>query len=159
MCLVSAGFSACESNGGGVWSGVIIPYYAALYSETRTAHAALIVPAVNEAECLPYLFDATPRDLFRWIVVAGKGSTDGTAEIAREAGRANKDALLAPRQFGNDAACFPMRLFWGRRYNDLGPARAIRGDVLNRMAMEDRNHGWTIEMRRGVDPPSPACWR
>lgn len=44
--------------------------------------AALIIPALNEAECLPSLFDAIPPDLFRWIIVADNGSTDGTAEVA-----------------------------------------------------------------------------
>ena len=49
-------------------------------------HAALIIPALNEAECLPSLLDAIPPDLFRWIIVADNGSTDGTAAVARSRG-------------------------------------------------------------------------
>ncbi|MBI2689898.1 MAG: glycosyltransferase family 2 protein [Acidobacteria bacterium] len=175
-------------------------------------HAALIIPALNEAECLPSLFDAIPPDLFRWIIVADNGSTDRTAGIARERGaivvsepergygaaslkamavlpaeaevvvwmqadlsenpgeaelllapirageadlvigsrtmgEAARGALLPHQVFGNDLACFLMRMFWGHRYTDLGPFRAIRRDALERMAMEDRNYGWTIEMQ------------
>jgi len=175
-------------------------------------HTALIIPALNEEECLPLLFDAIPANLFRWIIVADNGSTDRTAEVARLHGAivvsepergygaaslaairalppetqivvwmqadlsedpAHTDELLAPirageadlvigsrtlgiaergallphQQFGNDLACFLIRLFWGHRYTDLGPFRAIRRDALEQLAMEDRNYGWTIEMQ------------
>jgi glycosyltransferase involved in cell wall biosynthesis len=50
------------------------------------ADAALIIPALNEAACLPLLFDAIPAELFRWIIVADNGSTDGTATVARSRG-------------------------------------------------------------------------
>ena len=174
--------------------------------------AALIIPALNEAECLPLLFDAMPPDLFRWIIVADNGSTDGTATVARARGAivvaepergygaaslaalaalpaeaeivvwmqadlsedpsqaaelmapirageadlvigsrtlgtAAKGALLPHQQFGNRLACFLIRMFWGHRYTDLGPFRAIRRDALDRMRMADRNYGWTIEMQ------------
>lgn len=174
--------------------------------------AALIIPALNEAECLPLLFDAMPPDLFRWIIVADNGSTDGTAAVARARGvivvaepergygaaslaalaalpaeaeivvwmqadlsedpsqaaelmapirageadlvigsrtlgAAAKGALLPHQQFGNRLACFLIRMFWGHRYTDLGPFRAIRRDALDRMRMADRNYGWTIEMQ------------
>lgn len=173
---------------------------------------ALIIPALNEAECLPLLFDAMPPDLFRWIIVADNGSTDGTAAVARALGAivvaepergygaaslaalaalpaeaeivvwmqadlsedpsqaaelmapirageadlvigsrtlgtAAKGALLPHQQFGNRLACFLIRMFWGHRYTDLGPFRAIRRDALDRMRMADRNYGWTIEMQ------------
>ena len=174
--------------------------------------AALIIPALNEAECLPLLFDAMPPDLFRWIILADNGSTDGTAAVARARGAivvaepergygaaslaalaalpaeveivvwmqadlsedpsqaaelmapirageadlvigsrtlgtAAKGALLPHQQFGNRLACFLIRMFWGHRYTDLGPFRAIRRDALDRMRMADRNYGWTIEMQ------------
>ena len=57
-----------------------------MYSEWEVARAALIIPALNEAECLPLLFDAIPADLFRWVIVADNGSTDGTGEVARARG-------------------------------------------------------------------------
>ncbi|MFW5682533.1 MAG: glycosyltransferase family 2 protein [Phycisphaeraceae bacterium] len=50
------------------------------------ARIDLIVPARNEAENLPALFDALPRVRLRRVVVADNGSTDGTAELARQRG-------------------------------------------------------------------------
>ena len=40
-----------------------------------------------------------------------------------------------------------IRLFYGYRYSDLGPFRAIRRDALERLQMTERNYGWTIEMQ------------
>lgn len=37
--------------------------------------------------------------------------------------------------------------FWGTRYQDLGPFRAIRGSALRALGMEDETWGWTIEMQ------------
>ncbi len=48
---------------------------------------------------------------------------------------------------GNKLACFLMRILWGASYSDLGPFRAIRLDHLNRLCMQDRNFGWTVEMQ------------
>lgn len=66
---------------------------------------------------------------------------------SRTLGTAAKGALLPHQQFGNRLACFLIRMFWGHRYTDLGPFRAIRRDALDRMQMADRNYGWTIEMQ------------
>ena len=40
-----------------------------------------------------------------------------------------------------------MRLFFGFRYTDLGPFRAITKAALDRIGMEDTNFGWTVEMQ------------
>jgi glycosyltransferase involved in cell wall biosynthesis len=60
----------------------------------------------------------------------------------REAG------ALTPQQiFGNWLATRLIRLIWGARYTDLGPYRAIDRVALERLAMADRNYGWTVEMQ------------
>lgn len=56
-------------------------------------------------------------------------------------------ALLPQARFGNKLACFLMRLFWGVRYTDLGPFRAIRWKSLVELNMVDTNFGWTVEMQ------------
>ncbi|NNM87261.1 MAG: glycosyltransferase family 2 protein [Phycisphaerae bacterium] len=61
---------------------------------------------------------------------------------AREAG-----ALLPQQRFGGWLACVLIRLFWGYRYTDLGPFRAIRIASLNRLRMDDQNFGWTVQMQ------------
>jgi glycosyltransferase involved in cell wall biosynthesis len=47
---------------------------------------SLIIPALNEAECLPSLLAEIPSDLIYQTIVVDNGSTDGTAEVARLAG-------------------------------------------------------------------------
>jgi hypothetical protein len=55
--------------------------------------------------------------------------------------------MLPQALIGNRLACLLMRAFWGARYTDLGPFRAIRFDVLENMEMQDKTFGWTIEMQ------------
>lgn len=49
-------------------------------------HCALIIPALNEEACIAETLDGIPAQMFRYIVVADNGSTDRTAEIARQRG-------------------------------------------------------------------------
>ena len=65
---------------------------------------------------------------------------------SRMLGEREPGALPPQAYWGNKLACFLMRLFWGVRYTDLGPFRAIRKESLDRLDMADRNFGWTIEM-------------
>lgn len=49
-------------------------------------HAALIIPALNEEECIADTIDELPAGMFRYVIVADNGSTDRTAELARARG-------------------------------------------------------------------------
>lgn len=74
----------------------------------------------------------------------------GQAEIvigSRTAGRAEPGSLTAVQRFGNALTCGLVRLMWGTRYTDLGPYRALRRDTFERLAMQDPDYGWTIEMQ------------
>ena len=66
---------------------------------------------------------------------------------SRVLGQAEAGALTPQQRFGNWLACFLMRLIWRVRYSDLGPFRAIAAPALERIDMQDRNFGWTIEMQ------------
>lgn len=59
----------------------------------------------------------------------------------------DKEALPPHVVYGNRLCVFLTNIFFGTRYTDLGPFRAIRYDALMRLQMEDRNYGWTIEMQ------------
>jgi len=61
--------------------------------------------------------------------------------------RAEEGALLPHQAFGNWLATALIRLLYGYRYTDLCAFRAIRRDALERLDMQDRNYGWTIEMQ------------
>lgn len=66
---------------------------------------------------------------------------------SRMRGRREPGAMLPQALVGNRLACALMRLFWGARYTDLGPFRAIRFDDLLTLDMQDTTFGWTIEMQ------------
>ncbi|MBI4962816.1 MAG: TIGR04283 family arsenosugar biosynthesis glycosyltransferase [Desulfomonile tiedjei] len=66
---------------------------------------------------------------------------------SRTLGQREKGALPLLARFGNWLACFLIRLFWGARFTDLGPFRAIRHSALQRLDMRDPDYGWTVEMQ------------
>ena len=66
---------------------------------------------------------------------------------SRVLGTAQKGALTPQQRFGNWLACRLMRLFFGARFTDLGPFRAIRAETLEALEMHDRAYGWTVEMQ------------
>lgn len=73
-----------------------------------------------------------------------------TAEFvlgARLADGKGGDHLTVPQRFGNRLATWLIRLLWGRRYADLGPLRLISRAAFERLEMQDRGFGWTVEMQ------------
>ena len=74
----------------------------------------------------------------------------GRADLAlgsRMLGLVEPGAMTWPQRFGNWLASTLIWMIWGTRYTDLGPLRAIRRDCLEKLAMQDRNFGWTVEMQ------------
>ena len=62
--------------------------------------------------------------------------------------RLRQQGSMTPQQiYGNWLATFLMKLFFGSKYTDLGPFRAIRYDKLLALNMEDKTYGWTVEMQ------------
>jgi len=66
---------------------------------------------------------------------------------SRLTGESEKGSLTVPQQFGNALACWLMRLFWGGKFTDLGPFRAIRMRSLAQLNMQAPTFGWTVEMQ------------
>jgi glycosyltransferase involved in cell wall biosynthesis len=55
---------------------------------------------------------------------------------------------MTPQQvFGNWLATFLMKIFFGAKFTDLGPFRAIKYNQLVRLEMQDKTYGWTVEMQ------------
>lgn len=58
------------------------------------------------------------------------------------------DGSMMPQQvFGNWLATTLIKLLYNYSFTDLGPFRAIKWDALERINMQDRNYGWTVEMQ------------
>ncbi|MFY0629852.1 MAG: glycosyltransferase family 2 protein [Flavobacteriaceae bacterium] len=62
--------------------------------------------------------------------------------------RLRESGSMTPQQvFGNWLATFLMKLFFGAKYTDLGPFRAIKYNKLLQLEMGDKTYGWTVEMQ------------
>ena len=75
---------------------------------------------------------------------------EGRAELvigSRVLGEAVAGALTPVQRFGNRLAVSLIRFFYGERFTDLGPFRAIRREALERLSMTDPDYGWTVEMQ------------
>ena len=87
-----------------------------------------------------------PEELISLVAPIEKGNYDlviGT----RNNPLLQKGALTPQQRFGNALATRLMALFYGGKYTDLGPFRAISFDALDRLKMQDKTYGWTVEMQ------------
>ena len=87
-----------------------------------------------------------PEEILQLVQPIVAGERDfvlGSRMILPESRR----ALLPQARYGNKLAVFLIRLFFGHRFTDLGPFRAIRYASLQEIGMRDRNFGWTVEMQ------------
>ena len=66
---------------------------------------------------------------------------------SRVLGIAEKNSLTIQQRFGNWLATRLIHLFYGFRYTDLGPFRAIDFNKLLDLEMNDTTYGWTVEMQ------------
>ena len=91
-----------------------------------------------------------PEELPTLLEPIVRGEADlviGSRILGRRHGRVEAGAMLPQALVGNRVACGLMRLFWGVRFTDLGPFRAIRYPALLALGMEDQTWGWTVEMQ------------
>ena len=66
---------------------------------------------------------------------------------ARDKKLRESGSMTIPQIFGNWLATSLMRLFFGAKFTDLGPFRAIKYDKLLELNMQDKTYGWTVEMQ------------
>lgn len=87
-----------------------------------------------------------PEELTK--VVAPILNDDIDFVIGSRVKRLREGNSMTPQQvFGNWLATFLMRLFFGAKFTDLGPFRAIKYNKLVALNMEDKTYGWTVEMQ------------
>lgn len=104
------------------------------------------LPAADIVVFLDGDYSDYPEDMGQLVdpIVAGRADL---VIGSRVLGRAEPGALTPQQRLGNALATWLIRLIWRARYTDLGPFRAIRRDALDRLAMGDRDFGWTVEMQ------------
>lgn len=70
-------------------------------------------------------------------VVIGSRMSSGTS----------RKALPPVARFGNRLSTTLIRWFWGYRFTDLGPFRAVTVPAYRRLDMSDPDFGWTVELQ------------
>jgi len=66
---------------------------------------------------------------------------------SRAMGNKEKGSMTPQQVFGNWLATTLIRWFYGYKFTDLGPFRAITWEKLMLINMQDRDFGWTVEMQ------------
>lgn len=66
---------------------------------------------------------------------------------SRALGKKEKGSMTPQQVVGNWLATTLIKLFYGVKYTDLGPFRAIRYSCLQTIEMQDKTYGWTVEMQ------------
>lgn len=143
----------CADNGSTDASAKVARELGALVIESERGYGNACLAGIRHIEeaggCDAVLFidaDASDRPEDAWDVLApvvsGRADFCLGRRIPEESG-----ALLFHARFGNWLSCALMRLFWGGRYHDLGPLRAVGFSALQSLSMEDKNFGWTVEMQ------------
>ena len=109
----------------------------------------LTVLGKDPPRCVVFL-DADYSDYPEEISIVAKPVLNGAADLvigSRVMGQREPGALTPQARFGNMLATFLIRLFFGIRFTDLGPFRAVSWNALERIQMRDEGYGWTVEMQ------------
>lgn len=109
-----------------------------------------VLSNVNEKPDIIVFIDADYSDypeelpmLINPIVEEGADLVIGS----RALGNREKGSMTFPQIFGNWLATNLLRLFYGVKFTDLGPFRAIKTTSLVALDMKDTTYGWTVEMQ------------
>jgi glycosyltransferase involved in cell wall biosynthesis len=111
-----------------------------------------IAAAPPEAEILLFL-DGDGSDRPEFIpalispIVSGRATFTHGSRVRgiREPGSMSLQQIAAGRLAG-----LLLRVFYGARFTDMSPFRAIRRDTLNRLGMREPTYGWNLEMQMRV---------
>ena len=87
----------------------------------------------DDLECLPEFLNL--REQYDLILGDRRATSQG------------KQVMTPVQHFGNGLSGWLINLGWGYKYHDLGPLRLIRRADLERIGMQDRGFGWTVEMQ------------
>ncbi|WP_231617638.1 glycosyltransferase family 2 protein [Novipirellula aureliae] len=133
--------------------GIVVPESQRGYGAACLRGLAKLRELINAGQAAPKVVafvDADYSDHSDLLPLLVGPLASGTADFvlgSRLLGEREPGAMPPQSVFGNKLACFLMRGFFGVRYTDLGPFRAINYSRLCELQMQDENFGWTIEMQ------------
>lgn len=107
------------------------------------------IVAADSPEIFAFLdgdYSDFPEELGSIVAPILRGQADVVIG-SRVLGEWERNALLPQARFGNWLATHLIEGFFGMRFTDLGPFRAVTRRALQQMRMEDRTFGWTVEMQ------------
>ncbi|OWP63257.1 UDP-glucose--dolichyl-phosphate glucosyltransferase [Hymenobacter amundsenii] len=106
-------------------------------------------PAAEQADIIVFLdgdYSDYPADMTALVQPIVRGEADLVIG-SRALGEREAGSMLPQQIYGNWLATTLLRWFYGARFTDLGPFRAIRREALQRIGMRDTTYGWTVEMQ------------
>jgi glycosyltransferase involved in cell wall biosynthesis len=110
------------------------------------AHARTLTPKPDIVVFLDADYSDFPAEMPRLVApIVNKGMA--LVIGSRALGKRQPGSMTPQQIFGNWLATNLLRWFYGVRYTDLGPFRAIQFDALLALDMEDTTYGWTVEMQ------------
>ncbi|MGH9396550.1 MAG: glycosyltransferase family 2 protein [Terriglobia bacterium] len=116
------------------------------YGQACLAGIAALDPLTNAVAFMDADLSDDPSDFMRLLDEFESRRLDMVIG-SRVLGRPEPGALTALQRFGNWLATRLILWIWKVPYTDLGPLRVVSRDALRRMALSDRNFGWTVEMQ------------
>ncbi|WP_421764401.1 glycosyltransferase family 2 protein [Ekhidna sp.] len=108
-----------------------------------------IASSTTKPDILVFL-DGDHSDYPEQLVDLIKPIIDDHADLvigSRALGQKERGSMTPQQVFGNWLATTLIKLFYKKRYTDLGPFRAVRYDSLMKIRMQDQTYGWTVEMQ------------
>lgn len=106
-------------------------------------------PVEQQPEVIVFLdgdYSDYPQELSNLVAPIANGKADLVLG-SRTLGNRKKGSMMPQQIFGNWLATGLIHLFYGFRFTDLGPFRAIRYRSLLALGMRDQTYGWTVEMQ------------
>lgn len=94
--------------------------------------------------------DADYSDYPEEMTLVVKPILEGDMDLvigSRALGKRERGSMTPQQVFGNWLATSMLRWFYGARFTDLGPFRAVTYDALKKINMQDQTYGWTVEMQ------------
>ena len=140
--------NACTDN----TADVAKSHGARVIEETRRGYGSACLKGIselNDPNIVVFIdgdYSDYPEELEKLVGPIKAGEADfviGSRMILPD----SRAVLLPQARYGNQLATFLIRLFYGHRFTDLGPFRAIRYNSLKEIGMVDTNFGWTVEMQ------------